>query len=144
VKSPDIDWCVVVIFVVSSGFSFVDGSLVADPPTIFLAGLIAAGMLVCEYSMRGRRRRRSRRVLGHRRPPVAKLRECVREGFSLSPPNATAMNDLMHPLEIASVDGLTFVAKLIEFILVKPKVKESNRGLKQFANRKPPLQHYFL
>jgi hypothetical protein len=66
-KGPSIQWWVGVIILVASVFSPVAGSLFGDPATIFLAGMTLAGMLACEYSMRGYRRRR--------RPPL-----CVAEG----------------------------------------------------------------
>jgi hypothetical protein len=53
-----------VILLVSSGFSPANGSLVADPRTIFLVGLTVAGMFACEYSLRGRCRRPALPVVG--------------------------------------------------------------------------------
>jgi hypothetical protein len=69
-KGSSIHWWAGVIFLIFNGFSPVSGSLFADPPTIFLLGLTATGMLVCEFSMRGRRRRRRPAlavVVGHSR-----------------------------------------------------------------------------
>lgn len=57
-KNLSIHWWAGVIFLVLCGFSLIDGSLVADPPTILLAAMAGAGMLVCEVSMPDRRRRR--------------------------------------------------------------------------------------
>jgi hypothetical protein len=62
VKGLCIELWVGVIFLVSCGFSVVGGSLVADPPTVILAGMVGMGMLACEFSMPERRRRR--------RPPM--------------------------------------------------------------------------
>ena len=53
-----------VILLASICFSPANGSLVADPPTIFLAGLTLAGVLACEYRLRDRRRRLAPPVVG--------------------------------------------------------------------------------
>jgi hypothetical protein len=45
----------VVIFLISSGFSPVNGSSDASLPIIFLASLTAAGLGVCEHLLRSRR-----------------------------------------------------------------------------------------
>jgi hypothetical protein len=57
-KDRDIHWWAWAIFLIASGFSSVDSLGVADLPMIFLTGLTVAGLLVCDYSMRERRRRR--------------------------------------------------------------------------------------
>ncbi len=59
-KSPGFHLWVGVIFLVCCGFSVINGSLVADPATVVMAGMTGAGMLVCEFSMRDRRRRQCR------------------------------------------------------------------------------------
>jgi hypothetical protein len=45
------------IFLLSSGFSSATGSLVADPPTLFLACLTVVGIFACENLLGSRRRR---------------------------------------------------------------------------------------
>jgi hypothetical protein len=55
------------VLLVSSGFSPVHGSLVANPLTIFLGGLTLAGMCACEYLLQSRRRPAMAVVVGHSR-----------------------------------------------------------------------------
>jgi hypothetical protein len=50
-------WAAVIILV-SMGFSFSNGLLVADAPTIFLAGLTIAGFFACSLLLSGSRPRR--------------------------------------------------------------------------------------
>jgi hypothetical protein len=56
-KSLGIHWWAGLVLLVSCGFSFADGLLVPDPPIILLAGMMGAGMLICEFSMQDHVRR---------------------------------------------------------------------------------------
>jgi hypothetical protein len=57
-KTTNIHVVAAVILLLVSVFSLVDGAVVADPATVVLAGMTGAGMLICENSMRVRRRLR--------------------------------------------------------------------------------------